>query len=436
MGGMCMGSCSTLQPNTAAGVFVAPGGGSGACGSEMQPCGTIALGLAAIASSSGTKTILYLANGTYTEEVTLPAGITIQGGWLDTGGTWTHQCVANPQSGAIIQAPPGMGTTVIASYMGTATLDTLTVQSIATAAAGQSLYGIMATGAGTSLALNNVEVNVTAGGAGGTGTTGTAGTNGATGNCVLGTGPSDGAIGTNGTPGTGAMAGAFAAGGFTPNTGLAGVGAGTNGHNGGTPTAPGCVTVDSPCEDGCGSCFDDPNYSCCPTAGQCGNAGTGSGPGGPGSGGGSSIGIYVWGASVTVTGGTVTTGAGGNGGDGGPGGAAGTGMTGPSGFAGKTTTGPCGQTCHIVAGMPVCVCKPGGTAICAPAGPGTRGGNGGQGGKGGGGSGGFSYCWYQGGSGMVAAATSAMCMSGAAGLGGSQNAGAATGANGAAGTHN
>ncbi len=116
VGGACMNGCSSLKPDTATGVFVAPGGSGGACGSEMQPCGTIAAGLAAIASSTGTKKIVYLANGTYTEQVTLAAGVSIEGGWLDTGGTWTRQCVANPQSGVIIQAPAGVGTTVVANY--------------------------------------------------------------------------------------------------------------------------------------------------------------------------------------------------------------------------------------------------------------------------------------------------------------------------------
>jgi hypothetical protein len=436
MGGMCMNNCTSLQPNTVAGVFVAPGGGSGACGSETQPCGTIALGLAAIATSAGTKTILYLANGTYTEQVILPAGITIQGGWLDTGGTWTHLCgspEAGAEAGAVIQAPAGTATTIVASYSGTSTLDTVTVQSIPTAAGGQSLYGIMATGAGTSLVLSNVDINVAAGGAGDTGSTGSAGAAGASGACSA---TSDGLSGSNGTPGAGAVAGTFAAGGFTPNSGMAGVTSGTDGHNGGQPAAAVCNTVENDCVFDCSGCSVDTAYSCCNTAGSCGNGGTGSGPGGPGSGGGSSIGVYVWAATVTVTGGAITTLGGGNGGDGGPGGTPGTGTLGPSGAPGKIPSS-CSNSCHLVAGEPVCTCKAGTLlTTCAAAGPGTRGGDGGQGGQGGGGSGGFSYCWYQGGGGMVTASTSAMCTPGPAGSGGSQNAGTSQGANGAAGMHN
>ena len=425
----CNGGCIPSAPNTTAGVFVAPGGAGGACGSESQPCGTIALGLSAISSSAGTKNIIYLANGTYTEQVTLPSGITIQGGWLDTGGTWTAQCVANPETGAVIQAPAGTTTTVIASYSGTSTLDTLTIASISSAATGQSLFGINANGTGTALVLDTVDINMAAGGAGGSGSTGSAGTNG-TGNCAT---PSNGANGGAGSNGAGASAGTYtAAGGYAPNSGGPASGGG-NGNCGTTPAGQVCMSVTDPCVDdgsGSGMCITE-STNCCNTAGHAGNPGTGSGPGTPGSGGGSSVAIFVSGASVTLNGGKQNPGAGGNGGNGGAGGIAGTGNTGLAGTAGTVGT-TCGPVCH----SGICDCTISAKSTCEPAGLGTKGGNGGTGGSAGGGSGGDSYCWYVfGGSGTVTP-NGNTCTPQTAGLGGSQGGSSLQGANGNAGTHN
>ena len=69
----------------------------------------------------------------------------------------------------VISAPAGADRTVIASFNGTSTLDTLTIENENTATAGtattpgQTLYGIFAanaTSGQTNLVLTNVDVNV------------------------------------------------------------------------------------------------------------------------------------------------------------------------------------------------------------------------------------------------------------------------------------
>jgi hypothetical protein len=428
----CNGQCILTNPITGPAVFVAPGGGSGACGSEAAPCGTIAAGLAQIASSGGTKNFIYLANGTYTEQVTLPAGITIQGGWLDTGGSWTHQCVANPQAGAVIAAPAGATSTVVVNYAtGSSTLDTLTVQNTNTAAAGQSLYGVMVNGgSATQLVLSNVAMNVSAGGAGGPGAAGGAGAAGATGTCPA---ASNGATGSNGPGGGPGGAGIFGSAGYVPASGGSGVAYGSTGNNGVAPQQT-CTTATDQSDDGsCGGTCTGTSGPCCNTAGGCGNGGKGGATGVGGNGGGSSIGLYVYAGAVTMTGTSITTGAGGNGGTGGQGGAGGGGATGPSGAPGIYHSG-CPSSC-------CCVCKTVANT-CEPAGVGSTGGAGGQGGSGAGGSGGDSYCWATSGGGTVTS-TSGTCSNGTPGNGGAGGAAGpggggagATGTPGSAGTHN
>lgn len=429
---LCNGACIASAPDTGAGVFVANGGGSGACGSESQPCGTIAAGLAAVASSMGAKTLMYLANGTYTEQVSLPAGLHVIGGWLDTGGTWTAQCVANPQSGAIIAAPANASTTVTASYSGTSTLDTLTIQSAPGASSGQSLMGIVAAGSSTILNLNNVDVKMVA--AAGAGTGGTVGSNGTNGSGTCGTSYGTGATGCSGSNGAGAGPGTYIASGtYSPTTGGT-AGAGCNGSAGIMPPAASCISYTNPCSDDgtCtgapAGCQSDPTYQCCNKAAECGNPGTGSGPGSPGTGGGTNVAVFIGGATVTASGGTFTPGNGGNGGDGAAGGTPGTGSGGLS-----STPGFVAASCKTlaIAGCKTCVKNT--QTVCLAAPGNAPGGNGGQGGNGGGGSGGDSYCWYVLGGSMTAPSTG--CTPATAGLGGSQGT-PFMGANGTSAPHN
>jgi hypothetical protein len=424
-------ACLLTNPNTTAGVFVAPGGSGGSCGSESQPCGTIAEALAVVASSSGTKNIIYLSNGTYTEQVTLPAGVTIQGGWFDSGGSWTHLCNANAQTGAVIQAPAGGSSwTVTASFasVGSSTLDTLTIQSVATALPGQSLYGIIATGSATTLTLNNVDINVAAGGAG---AAGTGGASGAAATAACTGSPQSGLPGNPGSAGTGAPSGTYSASGYTPSTGQNGgvVTAAAPGQCGSPPgPAQAGGPLDNPCTnpDSTG-CEDDPTYTCTSKAGTCGAGGAPGGPGTGGVGGGSSIGVFVWGAKVTITGSAVGTGNGGAGGTGGTGGTGGAGYQGPNGANSMYATSCTTTSCHKVGTDEVCLCTGAANTVCALGGAGTTGGAGGNGGNGGGGNGGDSYCWYAGGAGSVTA-TPSECSAGSGGAGGTG--GATTGATG------
>ena len=81
----------------------------------------------------------------------------------------------NPSTLAIIQpltVASGPAASVLANDV-TATLSTLTVKSLATAAPSQSLYGIFASN-GAKLTVNAVDVSVAAGGAGTAGGLGTA----------------------------------------------------------------------------------------------------------------------------------------------------------------------------------------------------------------------------------------------------------------------
>ena len=173
------GSCdpACVAPDTVHGVFVsASSTATSGCGSISEPCATIAAGIA-VAKAQG-LTIMYLDQGTYREQVTLIDGLTIQGGWLYKGGdVWNVVCGGDvdPSTLAIIRPmsiTSGPAASVLADGV-TATLSTLTVKSLPTAAAGQTLYGIFASN-NASLSLNAVEVSVAAGGAGTTGTSGTA----------------------------------------------------------------------------------------------------------------------------------------------------------------------------------------------------------------------------------------------------------------------
>jgi hypothetical protein len=419
-------SCAT-PPDDAAGVFVAPGGSDflegGVCGlSRSTPCRTIGAGLSSASTASG-RSIVYVAAGTYTEKVTLVNGVTVEGGWHvggEAGTDWTYDCVS-PAALVTVQAPSGSNATVVTSS-GAATLTTVTVLSKAAAAPGQSLYGIMATGASTRLTLDDVIVNVAGGGDGATGSAGSVGSH-APATCSAG----DGASATTAGPaGGGGSAGTFTATGFVPGAGAtAGAGgAGDNGAaglpgaavsyggcTGGLPGGPPCMATAASCLGGTGK----------PGCGGGGGAG-----GGGGGGGGSSVALYVFGAQVTVNAGSLTAS---NGGRGGPGGGAGAGATGSAGATGTATM------CTIaVCGAPIPnICQgaaPGSplTVTASGGGAGGTGGNGSAGGPGGGGAGGDSFAAVTAGAGSIA-------FNGAPALAfGSAGTGSGAGASGAQGT--
>jgi hypothetical protein len=411
----------TQPPDDSAGVFVAPSGSDvvegGSCGlTRSSPCKTIGAGLSSASTAAG-RSIVYVAAGTYTEKVTLANGITVQGGWHvggDGGTDWTYDCTS-PASQVTIQAPTTSDTTVVANA-GSSTLTSVTVLSKTPASAGQSLYGIFASGSTTSLTLDGVVIRVATGGDGATGTTGATGSSPAS-TCSIGDGVS--ATGS-GTAGGAATAGGFASVGWVPHAGGTGAG-GTAGHNG-TAGGTGAVTPYPSCTPVALNCV--PATAICDAGpGTPGCAGGGGAGGSGGAGGGCSIALYAFGASVTINGGSLTAGSGGKGG---PGGGGGNGASGSAGLPGATVT-----CISSACGTPIpAICQPVafGNNYADGGAPGGTGGSGSKGGPGGGGAGGDSYAVVTAGGGTVAFSGSPGLSHGTAGTG---SGGGAAGAQGA-----
>ncbi len=435
-------------PDDTHGVFVETGSAlPDPCGDPTHPCGTLAAALQVVTHSGGAKDIIYIRAGTYVEQVTLSAGVTLQGGWIDTSGTWTRPCTgpagATAAAATVIQAPAGAGATVLANYAGSSTLDSLTLQSMdpSAVAPSQSVYGVFATGATTRLTLHDVTIALAGGGGGPAGGGGANGAPGAgAGGC---SGPASGNAGGQGSAGRPGAAGTYgAATGFTPGAGGDGT-AGGAGANGTAPAMPPtCADAGSGCEPmmqgkaGTFVCACGGALSSCGTAGAFGCGGGGAPGGQGGAGGGASIGVFDWDALVSLTGGAIATGAGGPGGNGGMPGAQGAGTAGVAGAAPSISVG-LGDCFGVGPGTPPhsCLTCTKGFVSGQAGSAGGAGGAGGQGGQGGGGSGGDSYCFFQGGAGVVEPDPTVTCRAGAGGLGGNQgqaNAGPA----GASGLHN
>jgi hypothetical protein len=387
------GNCMTAMVDPVHGVFVAggPDGGTDGAGcgtSPTNPCASIGAGITTATSKpdGAARSIVYVSAGLYTEKVTLPGGVTVQGGWHWGGGsTWTFDCTSAPESAVVVQAPSGDNMTVVATSNNgmTATLSVLTVLSKpeANVQPGESLYGVYATGNNTVLTLTDVVVTMQAGGAGQPGTTGAAGTNPAS--CSPGDGASA-ASSTVGTVGSAGAAGSFSGTGFTTHAGGTG-GNGVAGDHGpvGGPATPVTYTACTSVTTNPASCMQSATLSCVGGTGVNG-CGGGSGSGGTGGGGGgSSVAIFANNAAVTITGGAFEAGSGGNGGAGGVGGAGGTGSAGATGPTTSCATSSCSGT----------MCMPSGSSTTAPGGaaPTTPAGQGSAGGLGGGGAGGDSY---------------------------------------------
>jgi hypothetical protein len=403
--------CPDVLPDDATGVYVAPGGTTNvACGTRASPCKTITLGVTHAVAASRPK--VYVTRGTYVERVALAAGVDIVGGWDVAAGstTWKRACT-NPERLVVVRAPAGQNITVSATDLGGAAgLSLLRVESkvAAQVAAGESLYGVMAVGATTTLAMTDVEIEVANAGAGANVPKAAAGAAGAP-SCPAG----GGTPGLPGGQGAGAGIGSFAPTGYQPALGAAGtVGApGDNGTPGGIGTCVTCGTCSF--VTGCVFMPDVGPQSC----GKDGVPGCGGGPaaaGGAASGGGSSIGLFAWDATVTIKGGSIKSGDAGNGGSGGAGGNGGA----PTNGAVGTPAALCVTSCALGAG--VCIETQTRGMGGAAGGPGGLGGGGGAGGGGGGGS---SFGLYQGGAGLVTT-ESTKILHGKAGTGGGPGAGA------------
>jgi hypothetical protein len=441
-------SCIVAVPDTVHGLFVAPGGALTSCGAESAPCGTVSAALQYLVNG---KNIIYVAEGTFTDQVTLPSGVTIQGNWLYMGATqWSRDCAFPPKT--IIQAPAGSISAVIASYSSSSsTLDTLTISNPSTAGAGVSLYGVSASNAQATapgLTLTNVAITVASGGSGVNGTLGAAGVAPAA-SCT-GTSPGGG-NGSNGGAGSAGLQGSYGPNGYQPQTG----GTGQNGQAGqeglpapqkGGTNGPTCITAyttnatptyntDQSCclvttGGPCGTCSGTAQ-PLCGSAGTngCGSGGSNGGTGGTG--GGASVGVFSYNFGITLNQVTITTGNGGTGGTGGTGGGTVSGSTAAAGDAGPGVYTTCTGNC-----APFCVCASGGPIVHGNAGiAGGNGGQGGTGGQGGGGSGGDSLCYATAGTTAMVSSTGVTCNAGTAGPGGNSTL-SNQGATGRQGLHN
>ncbi len=387
--------CAARAVNETTGVFVNINGTDSAqCGGAATPCQTVQAGINQAKVLS--KTTVYIARGTYKESINLSAGLTLEGGWDTLAGKWIPACGAEQITAAKLQMPDAANVVVKADFTGAATLRNLTILGkAANPASGESVYGVFAKSA--SLTFESTSISV---GPAGAGVDGDAGAPGSTGGIKCAT--SNGADGGSGTPGGGADAGAFGAGGYAPTNGSTGSSNGTNGNNGTCSAACGGneVTICKPATLNCSA-----SQGCVNPLGGCG--GTPGKGGFGGTGGGSSIAVFGWDATFTITGGAFN---GGNGGAGGAGGAGGQGGQGGNGSTEQELCVSCvsGNNCATVGNQTLAT--------------GGKGGNGGLGGAGGGGAGGFSYGVYAGGpNGKITVNSAPLYQHGTAGTGGPPN---------------
>lgn len=378
---------STESADDAVAIFVAAapvGEDTPTCGDRITPCATIAHAQAR-AQVFERKRIL-IARGTYRESVTASSGFTFEGGWDVLGTSWIRTCVEPRYAAVVIEAPETETTTLTATDLAEeVTLRALTLRSKAVAGPGESLYGIAARGASTSVVLDGVAVEVAAGGDGVTGNVGPEGDAG-----LVGCSTGDAGVGEDGELGLGADAGVFTVDGYQPASAGSGVD-GTAGESGGPPGAGPCIACIK-CIGGL-ACDKSSDGTSCGGPGKPGCGGAGGVGGGPGHGGGASIGVFLWDARVSAIGGVIRVGAGGLGGGGGAGGAGGRGSLGDRGDPGRL----CNVDCNgllLTCGEITRATGPGGDA-------GAPGGRGGRGGQGGGGSGGPSFAIVRGGDAQI-----------------------------------
>jgi hypothetical protein len=386
-------TCQSRFANPVTGVFVSPAGIDGpGCGSRAVPCATIAWALSRARAALVPN--VYVAPGTYTASVALPAGMAIEGGWL--ADSWAPDCGAAAPA-AVLEAAATGATITAKDIGGSARLAYLCVRSRPHGAlsAGESAYGVLASGETTHLELEHVDIRASsaADGVAG-GSPHTAGLH--SGTCPTpGSGRDSTQIGAVGT----SSVGSFSPMGYVPGDGAAGS-PGAVGDNGLAGQAGGCVLGTL---NGCIWVGYGPDRSCSPTGrtpeAVCSNAGLPGCGGLPGAGGyggrggGASIALYVWKADVTLRAGSIVAGDGGSGGPGGLGGRGGLGSDGQPGPTTYVSGGGCAEatTAESCAGINRAVAVEGGA-------PGTPGGKGAPGGQGGGGSGGPSFAIFHAGS--------------------------------------
>ena len=397
--------CKATVPETYAFYVSAKNGkDSTTCGGFFTPCASIGFGITNAFLAPAPRHIINVEEGSYTESLALMPGLTVVGGWIESSSGWTKDMSSSPAPRTQLVVQPTMGTkTVTAGSPGAAaTLCALTLKGKAPAAPGETLYGVFATGTGTTVVLDDVEVQVSAGGDGASGKDGGTGAPGSKNGCpTVGTGVTGTPTGTTGPAGA---AGAFDSTGYVPGMGGTG-GAGMHPGDDGTVGGAGmCVTCVS-CTTVAVLCKKKTTSTPCGLDGIPGCGGNGGEPGTGGGGGGSSVGVFAWGATVTLTDSLIRAANGGNGAMGGAGGAGGPGEPGVAGMSGGKCPTACGAGC-----------APASFQSATGGSGGGPGGSGSSGGAGGGGSGGFSCAIVQGG-GVTVALDASMLMSGTGGTG-------------------
>ena len=448
-GAACDQNCDGIDGDIARGVFVSATGGSpGGAGTPLDPVDSIGRGIAMAGGASG-RDHVYVAAGTYHEQVTMSAGISVFGGYTNDG-SWGRNVALNE---TIISSASGFNSVRAVIIDGISSrrtvLDGFTVLAGDNPNAGGSSYGIWVRGSSSVVELSHLEVVAGNGGAGSDGVDGSPGPNGVSGS--PGTkgdkdGGCDNASTKAGKGGAGApntcTVGPSAAGGSggrsgcgnpsnsskpKPQNGDASPGGAPGGSGSGDPGDPGSGGGDG--HDGVGGSGGvvDASGFWHGADGQPGTGGANGVGGGGGAGGNGGINVLTgrWG------------GGGGGGGGGGCGGFAGTHGTAGGGSFGVFLYNANPKISHVAAGH-----RNGGNggkggaggggglgrsggAAGAPydskaawGGAGGSGGPGGDGGHGGGGAGGLAYGLYLAGSSFPTCSDLSFAPAGAGGTGG------------------
>lgn len=392
--------CESQKVDETAGVFVVGGDAvveAGAtedplCGGKDTPCIHIATGLSR-AKDLG-RSLVYVVRGTYTESISMPSGMTLQGGWnaLRTGGTiaYARACGEPPGTTVIIQAPENQATAVLVDDTAQpVTLDDLTIKSKTKPLASESVYGIRARGVKTTPQLTLTDVFVVSG-PGGNGEPGKPATPGDAGSgaCEPPFAASDGGdvpTGDGGAPAALPSQAKFGPDGIVASNGADGA-PGARGNNGVAAAAPMPLSCFASCTPPTilGACTGNPGTPVSGKTGESGCGGAGGGGGHGGGGGGSSVAVYAWNANVTTLRGGLTAGNGGAGAPGSPGASGGAGALGANGADSASCTTGCGSGTLATGCSGLTSQKSAGTA-------GTKGSAGGTGGAGSPGAGGDSF---------------------------------------------
>jgi hypothetical protein len=362
-------------------------------GTRKDPLKTITFALQVLANDNN-KSIIYLADGIYKENVTLPPQriVRLEGGWKIENQVWTRNCAEGANQTTIIAAATPSIPTIIAtdSPKGSSLYHLMvTNEANENPSPGDkkaiSLVGLRLSG-NSDFELNQVIFDIGPGPKGADSAPPPAGANSmcqGTDDCLAGS-EGGGVMGKPGEAGPTPTAGTFTVQGYDPSDGSSGT-PGHAGKNGVPPPPPNFNTMCfNACDPGLGTC--KPTYKTVSSEkGTCGCSGNGGIEGSPGKGGGASIGIYAVGNNVqlSVKDSRIATGKGGDGSPGTDGGMGGTGTKGAKGNDG---------TCEINVQCGGLGCnKSGGSFVPVEGGlPGGDGGPGGQGGPGSGGTGGPS----------------------------------------------